>query len=479
MIASAKAGVGLEGILAAAGVGVGDAEKFRRALTPILEQLSKHGDISKINTEQLRIMFREAKKESQARDELTKLLNDFEIAMKELKYKMMDLLLPLLNDLGIYLQREDLPGKVREFGELIKKSVEKYLPDVITFFKYLGSPDGREFIWNEIIHFFDKAAIHFEHHLREAFGRDDITDIQKDTKVALDKAEERYKAKQKKIEDRGNLPEKYKLNKSIAAKDSVVPGEEVVEPKSSVASPVNVDRTNLSNKLGHGGKLSSKMAGTVLHHTGGDNLEGAIKTLQQRNLSYNYLIDKDGKIHQLLPEGITAFHAGATVKMPNINNQNTIGVSLVGKDDKAVTPEQIEATKRLQTYLSSVYGYPVTSAFGHGDLSANKQETEGKTARDAIRSMGVKEHRTGTLGQYGSLFKDFGSGTDVILDGVEAVMTPDQMNSVITGAGNIATTEMLESLDRNFQRLANIMAERTSLSRSQLSYIEKNQVNIA
>jgi hypothetical protein len=77
------------------------------------------------------------------------------------------------------------------------------------------------------------------------------------------------------------------------------------------------------------------------------------------------------------------------------------------------------------------------------------------------------------------LFKDFGAGTDVILDDVEAVMTPDQMNSVITGAGNIATTEMLESLDRNFQRLANIMAERTSLSRSQLSYIENNQVNIA
>jgi hypothetical protein len=91
----------------------------------------------------------------------------------------------------------------------------------------------------------------------------------------------------------------------------------------------------------------------------------------------------------------------------------------------------------------------------------------------------MKSHSTGTLGQYGSLFKDFGAGTDVILDDIEAVMTPGQMNSVIAGAGNIATTEMLESLDRNFQRLANIMAERTSLSRSQLSYIEKNQVNIA
>jgi hypothetical protein len=216
-----------------------------------------------------------------------------------------------------------------------------------------------------------------------------------------------------------------------------------------------------------------------MHHTGGDNLEGAINTLKSRKLSYNYIIDKDGKIHQILPEGITAYHAGPTTKMPSVTNANTIGVSLVAKDDAEVNEVQIEAAKRLQTYLSSQYGFPLNSALGHGDVSSSKRETEGQRARDAIRGMGIKEHRSGTLGQYGSLFKDFGTGTDVILDDVEAVMTPEQMNSVVTSAGNIATTEMLESLDRNFQRLANIMAERTSLSRSQLSYIEKNQVNIA
>ena len=89
------------------------------------------------------------------------------------------------------------------------------------------------------------------------------------------------------------------------------------------------------------------------------------------------------------------------------------------------------------------------------------------------------EYNTGTLGQHGTLFKNFGAGTNAVLHNTEAVLTPQQMNAVMNTGSNVATAELLDSIDRNFQRLAIVMSERTNLSRSQLSYIEQQQVRIA
>jgi hypothetical protein len=156
MLQSAKSASGLQQMLDAAGASHGDAQKFRQSIQPILEQLIKHGDITKLTEPQLRAMFAQARKETKEREELTKFLNDFEMAMQNLKFQMMEMLYPLLDDLAIYMEKQDIAGKVRQFGVLLKDAVEKYLPDVITFFKYLGSSDGRDFIWNEIKFFFDK-----------------------------------------------------------------------------------------------------------------------------------------------------------------------------------------------------------------------------------------------------------------------------------------------------------------------------------
>ncbi len=120
--------------------------------------------------------------------------------------------------------------------------------------------------------------------------------------------------------------------------------------------------------------------GAVIHHTGGGSMSGAIETLKQRGLSYHYMIDKNGTVKQLIPGKGIGYHAGYGP------NQSTFGIALVAEDDSKVTPEQIQAAANLNTKLASQYGYNSKNVFGHGEISAGKMATEGKTVVDFITS---------------------------------------------------------------------------------------------
>lgn len=127
------------------------------------------------------------------------------------------------------------------------------------------------------------------------------------------------------------------------------------------------------------------VAGAIIHHTGGESVTGAISTLKQRGLSYHYIVDKDGNVHQLLPDGAVGFHT-----LPGkggLSNANTIGISLAAKDDTDVTPKQVEAAKQLNAKLAAKYGYPEKNVWGHGEVNpGHKAATEGAQVVAAIRS---------------------------------------------------------------------------------------------
>lgn len=140
--------------------------------------------------------------------------------------------------------------------------------------------------------------------------------------------------------------------------------------------------------LGYGGQRK-KTDGVIIHHTGGSSIDVAIRTLQNRKLSYHYLVDRNGKVVQILPDNLVGWHAGDTNKKPAFNNYNTISISMVAKDDKDVTPEQVAAAASLEAMLAKKYGFSKTNAFGHGEVASSKQPTEGFTIANAIRSGSV------------------------------------------------------------------------------------------
>ena len=130
--------------------------------------------------------------------------------------------------------------------------------------------------------------------------------------------------------------------------------------------------------------------GFVVHHTGGrGDAAGVLGTLNCRGLGVQWVIGRDGRRYQTLPDGERGAHMRPSDQFPDatrpdLSNRNTVGVEVIAKDDKDVTPAQIEASKRLFDDVRK--RWPKAQVYGHGELNpGHKQETEGKTIRDAIR----------------------------------------------------------------------------------------------
>jgi hypothetical protein len=155
----------------------------------------------------------------------------------------------------------------------------------------------------------------------------------------------------------------------------------------------NVSAIDATKKYGMmdvvGDKPLRNVQAAIFHHTGGDNVSGAVQTLKNRGMSYNYLIKKDGTIVQLLPDGIRGQHAGGSDKVEGVYNYNTIGVAMVAPSNKEITPEQIQAAVLLNQDLAKKYGYDPKSVYGHGEIKSGKQPDEGKVVVDAIRGTGL------------------------------------------------------------------------------------------
>lgn len=156
-------------------------------------------------------------------------------------------------------------------------------------------------------------------------------------------------------------------------------------PSSTSSESLDALKTQVvGGKLNNGGPRSKTIA-AIMHHTGGRGLEATVRTLQSRGLSYHYLIDRDGKIVQTLPDNLVAWHAHPNDKKPSLTNSNTIGIATVAKDDSDLTPEQIASAVTLENALAKKYGFPKTDVFGHGEVSSHKHPQEGATIVKAIR----------------------------------------------------------------------------------------------
>lgn len=93
-----------------------------------------------------------------------------------------------------------------------------------------------------------------------------------------------------------------------------------------------------------------------LHATAGSSLAGALSALRSRELSYHYIIPKDGKITKCVPYGREAFHAGKSSGPEGLNvNRYSIGISFVNLNDgiDPYTEAQIVACDDLIAQLKA------------------------------------------------------------------------------------------------------------------------------
>jgi hypothetical protein len=118
-----------------------------------------------------------------------------------------------------------------------------------------------------------------------------------------------------------------------------------------------------------------------------------------------------------------------------------------GKSTADIQPAIKEYQRRINEWLTA-NTIPGEQRGGQADLLG-----KGMGFSDFLKQWGEQQkakygkYDTGTLGVHGTLFKDFGKETAVTLHGNEAVVTPDQMASVVNSSLNNNVGEALQRLN--------------------------------
>lgn len=134
-----------------------------------------------------------------------------------------------------------------------------------------------------------------------------------------------------------------------------------------------------------------KPVGMIIHHTSANEKDAAQvgRALYGRGLGVQYVIDREGNISRLLPEGERGAHMRAgTGPGAGLGNQNMAGVEIIGDPAGGVpiNDKQIAAAGKLIGWHSQKYGYdPKTSVFGHGEVNAHKERLEGMEVVSRLR----------------------------------------------------------------------------------------------
>lgn len=114
----------------------------------------------------------------------------------------------------------------------------------------------------------------------------------------------------------------------------------------------------------------------IIHHTGDATLDGTLRTLTSasRKVSAHYVIDRDGRIVQLVDERHRAWHAGESWwgGLTDINSVS-VGIELVNDGHEPYPELQIGALLKLLGDLRDRYRIPAANHLGHADVAPGRK----------------------------------------------------------------------------------------------------------
>ncbi len=116
----------------------------------------------------------------------------------------------------------------------------------------------------------------------------------------------------------------------------------------------------------------------VLHHTATNNGAGDLAHMRnpRSEVSAHYMVDRDGKIYQLVGDSKRAWHAGKGELhgVPTDVNGRSIGIEIVndGSGKTPFTEAQMKSLTQLTGYLKQQYNVPMSNIVGHKDVAVPK-----------------------------------------------------------------------------------------------------------
>lgn len=116
----------------------------------------------------------------------------------------------------------------------------------------------------------------------------------------------------------------------------------------------------------------------VLHYTVEDTLEGSRRILsdpaRKARVSAHYLLDRDGRLLQLVPDHLAAWHAGAG-RWGSVRdlNQASIGIEIVNTGNEPFPEAQITVLIQLLHDLVARHGIDPRDIIAHADLAPGRK----------------------------------------------------------------------------------------------------------
>lgn len=120
----------------------------------------------------------------------------------------------------------------------------------------------------------------------------------------------------------------------------------------------------------------------VVHFTDQQSVQQSLDTLRSHNsggpVSAHYLIGRGGRIYQLVPDALRAWHAGSG-RWGTITDVNSasIGIELDNDGHSPFPPQQVASLLRLLTDLTDRFGIPRTQVVGHEDIAPGRKDDPG------------------------------------------------------------------------------------------------------
>ncbi len=123
----------------------------------------------------------------------------------------------------------------------------------------------------------------------------------------------------------------------------------------------------------------------VLHYTGMATAKEALDRLcdPAAKVSCHYVVEEDGTIYALVPEGKRAFHAGVgSWKGESDLNARSIGIEIVNPGHewgyRKFPPRQIDMVIALVADIKTRHDVPPARVLGHSDVAPQRKEDPGE-----------------------------------------------------------------------------------------------------
>ena len=123
----------------------------------------------------------------------------------------------------------------------------------------------------------------------------------------------------------------------------------------------------------------------IIHYTGMQSEIESIKRLKnsKSKVSSHYLINRKGKIIQMVMENKVAWHAGKSKWKNTISlNKSSIGIEIHNEGHehkyKNFTPKQLKSLKKLLRKLIEKYKINLNNILGHSDIAPERKKDPGE-----------------------------------------------------------------------------------------------------